>query len=73
MPAYTNQSGDEISNNNNIISKEEYEHIQSFKIYMDSLRISSKGKVLFDSIMQARPQLMDSIQLVENVYQSQSK
>ena len=73
MPAYTNQSGNERLKNDNIISKEEYEDIQAFKLYMDSLQSSSKGKVLYDSIMQARPQLMDSIHLVENMYQLQSK
>ncbi|CAN5397322.1 hypothetical protein BH10BAC2_BH10BAC2_46510 [soil metagenome] len=73
MPAYTNQAGDEKLNRDKIISKEEYEHIQSFKLYMDSLQSSSKGKALYDSMMQARPQLMDSIHLVENMYQSQSK
>lgn len=73
MPAYINRSGDEKLNSDNIISKREYEHIQSFKLYMDSLQTSSKGKVIYDSIMQARPHLMDSIHLVENMYQSQSK
>lgn len=73
MPAYINQSGDEKLNSDKIISEEEYEHIQLFKLYMDSLHSSSKGKALYDSVMQARPQLMDSIHLVENIYQSQSK
>lgn len=73
MPAYTNQSGDERLNSNNIISKQEYEHIQAFKHYMDSLQSNSEGKIIYDSIIQARPHLMDSIHLVENMYQSQSK
>ncbi len=73
MPAHINQSGDERLNNDNIISKQEYEHIQAFKHYMDSLQSNSEGKIIYDSIMQARPRLIDSIHLVENMYQSQSK
>ncbi|MGI8949953.1 MAG: hypothetical protein ACR2FN_00060 [Chitinophagaceae bacterium] len=65
------QSNKNQLNNEMIISNEEYRHFQQFKQKMDSLQLSSDGKILYDSIMQARPHLMDSINLIENLYQSQ--
>lgn len=47
--------------------------IGQFKKYMDSLQGSVKGKAVHDSILKARPGLMDSIQLIEQLYYSQSK
>jgi hypothetical protein len=72
-PKHFSQSGDEALRTNSIISKMEYEKINQFKQYMDSLSHSSTGKVLYDSIVAYRPGLMDSIQIIENMYQSQIK
>jgi hypothetical protein len=72
-PAHVQENGDKSKHTNAVISKSEYERIHRFKQYMDSLAHSSTGKVLYDSIVALRPGLMDSIQLIENIYQSQIK
>jgi len=50
------------------LSKAEYERIEKFKAYIYQL-----PKPLFDSFMQARPKLLDSIIEIEQYYQSQNK
>lgn len=72
-PAHIQETGDEAKHTNAVISKSEYERIHRFSKYMDSLANSSTGKVLYDSMVTLRPGLMDSIQLIENIYQSQIK
>lgn len=42
--------------------------LQAFHIYMDSLAVSVNGKHLRDSILRARPGLMDSIRMAESLY-----
>jgi hypothetical protein len=54
------------------ISKEELEKIQKFKGYLDSLVNSKPGKRIHDSIIANRPRLLDSLSIVEHLYQSQS-
>ena len=54
------------------ISKQEVEKIQKFKCYLDSLSISKSGKRTLDSINANRPGLIDSLSIVENLYQLQS-
>lgn len=70
---YTVKSGDEITKALVIVSKAEYEKIQRFRSYMDSLARSPSGKQLHDSILIHRPSLMDSIFIIEKIYQSQIK
>ncbi|HEX8357428.1 MAG TPA: hypothetical protein VF610_08460 [Segetibacter sp.] len=65
------KSGDEKTKATLIVTKEEYEKIQRFRLYMDSLNTSSKK--LRDSLLINRPGLMDSIMLIINIYQSQNK
>lgn len=70
---YAIKSGDENTKVLMIVSKPEYEKIQRFRLYMDSLARSPSCKQFYDSILSHRPGLMDSILLIENIYQSQSK
>jgi hypothetical protein len=70
-PPYALKSGDENTKALVIVSKAEYEKIQCFRFYIDSLARSPSGKQLYDSILSSRPGLMDSIFLIENIYQSQ--
>jgi hypothetical protein len=72
-PANIQETGDELKHTNAILSKSEYERIHQFRQYMDSLVVSASGKTLHDSIVALRPGLMDSIQVIENMYQSQIK
>jgi len=56
-----------------IITKKDYQSITIFRSYMDSLYTSEEGKNQYDSILQARPGLMDSVQLLEQIYLLQQK
>ncbi len=70
---FVGKSGDENTKSVVIISKTEYEKIKGFRLYMDSLARSPSGKKRYNSILSQRPGLMDSILLIENIYQLQNK
>lgn len=72
-PLYTGKAGDENTRSATVITKQEYQRIERFRHYMDSLARSPSGKLLHDSILKQRPGLMDSVAFIENVYQSQTK
>jgi len=56
-----------------IVSKKDYQGIIRFRGYMDSLTRSPAGKAAYDSIILSRPGLLDSIRILEKIYQSQTK
>ena len=56
-----------------VLTKKQYRNIQRFKKYMDSLQTTKTGKVKYDSILNARPGLIDSISFIEQVYHWQVK
>jgi hypothetical protein len=56
-----------------LLSKEEYGRIHRFSLYIDSQKATACGRRLLDSITGNRPGLLDSLRLVENLYQSQIK
>src|SRR6266542_2109910 len=56
---YFEESG-EATLSETTISKEQYDHIHSFKLYMDSLENDDAGKTIYDSIVANRPKLLDS-------------
>lgn len=70
---FAGMSGNENIKAIGIVTKAEYEKIHRFGIYMDSLARSTSGKKHYDSILTKSPGLMDSVILVENIYQSQIK
>ncbi len=53
------------------ISEGENEKMQNFRNHMDSLAKTPSGKKMYDAILIDRPGLMDSVILIENIYQSQ--
>lgn len=53
------------------ISHQQDHKIKEFKKYMDSLEHSPSGKIFFDSIITARPGLLDSIFILEQFYHLQ--
>lgn len=67
------KSGDENTKSSVSITKHEYQRIKSFRDYMDSLARSPSGKLVYQDIIAHRPGLMDSIALVEKIYQLQSR
>jgi hypothetical protein len=54
-----------------IISQKEYSAIHSFKMHLDSLKSTTRGKLILDSLYSSRPHLIDSINLLENLYHEQ--
>ena len=55
-----------------VITKDEFDEIQSLRISMDSLAKSKTGKKLLDSILTNNHGLVDSLTIIENMYQLQS-
>ena len=53
------------------ISRKEYNRFHAFKKYVDSLQGTSAGKLKSDSLLFNRPYLMDTINLLENIYYEQ--
>lgn len=56
-----------------VLTEKQYRNIQRFKKYMDSLQTTTAGKIKYDSIIQARPGLIDSIVFIEQIYRQQVK
>lgn len=56
-----------------VLTEKQYRNIQRFKRYMDSLQNTTAGKIKYDSIIKARPGLIDSIVFIEQIYQQQVK
>jgi len=50
-----------------------YLRIKIFREYMDSLKYDHEGRIVYDSIVKARPGLMDSVNDVELIYKQQKK
>ena len=70
FPKYSDKAG-EAENREGWISGSEYNRIHSFRLYMDSLAKDESGKKIYDSILSQHPGLMDSITLLEELYQFQ--
>ncbi len=45
----------------------ELKRIRTFRKFMDSIRASPDGRIVYDSIMKARPGLLDSARSLENL------
>ena len=71
VPEY--EAAEEIPEHNESIPEDVMEKIKLFRIYMDSLNGSSSGQLVYDSILLARPGLMDSIKLLEEKFNQQQK
>ncbi len=67
------KSGDENTKASLLVTEAGFEKIQRFRFYMDSLARNPSGKKKCDSILSQRPGLMDSVLLIEKIYQSQNK
>lgn len=70
-PANIDKAGDEAATADVYVDEYTYRQIQLFKTYMDSLRGANRR--LYDSILVARPHLMDSVLALENFYQIQNQ
>lgn len=73
-PSHVIQPGKtELNQQLPIVSESEYHRIKSFMAYMDSLKHDPGGRLVYDSIVQARPGLLDSVSVVESIYKQQKK
>ena len=64
-------SNEQVLSPSVLIDEESWKKISGFERTMDSLRESGSSK--FDSIVLARPGLMDSLELLKEMYYSQKK
>lgn len=71
VPGHFDKTGDASANEISIVSPSAYMKMRSFRRYMDSLRQTGTGRSTYDSIMKARPGLMDSVLLLEELYNQQ--
>lgn len=71
IPKHFNKTGDETVMPEATVDEQTYLQIQDFRKYMDSLKLNRTNE--YDSILQARPGLMDSVQVLEQIYLSQQK
>lgn len=71
IPKHFNKTGDETVMPEAIIDEQTYLQIQDFRKYMDSLKLNRTNE--YDSILQSRPGLMDSVQVLEQIYLSQKQ
>ena len=67
------RSGNEQLRSDEYVDKETYQQLESFEQYMDSLQRTATGIKTRDSILQARPGLMDSIRMLKEIYNYQIK
>lgn len=71
IPKHFDKTGDETVMPDATVDEQTYLQIQDFRKYMDSLKLSRANE--YDSILQARPGLMDSVQVLEQIYLSQKQ
>ncbi|MGB4774813.1 MAG: hypothetical protein WBP45_06560 [Daejeonella sp.] len=71
IPKHFNKTGDETVMPDATVDEQTYLQIQDFRKYMDSLKLNRANE--YDSILQARPGLMDSVQVLEQIYLSQKQ
>jgi hypothetical protein len=67
VPKHAAKSGDEQLLSNQLVDDPTYRQIVDFKKYMDSLKV--KGNPIYDSVIRARPGLMDTVQILINAYE----
>jgi hypothetical protein len=71
IPKHFDKTGDENLIPEAYVDQETYHQVKQFRNYMDSLKQKRRNE--YDSILQARPGLMDSVQMLEQIYLSQKQ
>lgn len=70
VPKHFNKTGDELIPEATV-DEQTFNKIQDFKKYMDSLK--QNKSYLYDSIIIARPYLLDTVLMLEEIYYSQKQ
>ncbi len=68
VPKHVDKTGEGSPQINVFITAEDIRRITQFRRYMDSLKTTKQGLQIHDSIISARPGLMDSLTEVERLY-----
>lgn len=71
LPKHFQRTGNELKITENYIDDKSFSKIEQVKNYLDSLKHSNKK--IYDSILTARPLLLDSISILEAIYYSQKQ
>lgn len=71
IPKYFDNNGGDVISPDNSVDEETFNKIRQFKKYLDSLK--QNGSYLYDSIVTARPFLMDTVVMLEQIYYSQKQ
>ncbi len=71
VPRHFDKTGEENLSPEAYVDEEIYQQVKEFRNYMDSLKQKRRNE--YDSILQARPGLMDSVQMLEQIYLSQKQ
>jgi hypothetical protein len=73
MPArwHIGHRENEITIPDHFISKQEYDRLEQFRAYMDSLDNSADGRQTKERLLNQRPKLLDSLAMVEQLYNKQ--
>lgn len=56
-----------------VIAEKEYYRFRRLRLYLDSLATTPSGKLRLDSILQKHPNILDTLTLLESIYQKQQK
>jgi len=73
VPQHMNKTGEENLYPGVLVTEEDMKQVRVFKLHMDSLRLSTSGRAMYDSILKARPGLMDTVSMLEQLYLLQQK
>jgi hypothetical protein len=71
VPKHFDKTGDENLIPEAYVDEETYQQVKQFRNYMDSLKQIRRNE--YDSILQTRPGLMDSVQMLEQIYLAQKQ
>ena len=73
IPKHVNPSIEKQWQPNENIAESDFKRLQAIKAYLDSIRRNGVGKGIYDSVMNSHPHLIDSINLLQQLYLSQLK
>jgi hypothetical protein len=71
LPKYTITHTLKTKHQDSLITHDEYACINQFKHYLEQLKENTSGKKMYDSLLQVRPYLLDSIHQVDSIYLNQ--
>ena len=69
VPRHVNDNTDELLPPNQYVDEQTYRQIRGFRHFMDSMKVNQPA--IYDSIINARPGLMDSAIVLEELYRRQ--